>query len=185
MSPYRGWPFLSNASHPFVSAVWAVLSHGCLALFIVAPLLWRSRHRVVYGLIAFVGGSALDVDHFIEAGTLNLHRIETLPGGRPETHSVAFVLVLALLTFALCPRSWDRTRRFVAAWAVFAVNMGHLLFDAAGGSEHILYPWNQVDGIPWLLCPIGALVLFGLSWVIARRSSRSSPQGPLLSVAVQ
>jgi hypothetical protein len=161
-----------------------VLVHGCLGVFVVGPLLWRSRHRVVYGAIAFVGGSALDVDHFIAAGTLNLHRIESLPGGRPETHSIAFVLVLAVATFALCPVSWSVGRRFVAGWAMFAVNMGHVLFDGAGGSEHILYPWTGVDGIPWLLCPIGALVLFGLSWVIARRSSRSSPQRPpFLSVA--
>lgn len=163
-----------------------MLVHGCLGVFVVGPLIWRSRHRVVYGVIAFVGGSALDVDHFIAVGSLNLHRIETLPGGRPDTHSIAFVLLLAVATFALCPLSWDLGQRFVAGWAMFAVNMGHLLFDGAGGSERILYPWTGVDGIPWLLCPVGAVVLFGLSCVIAsRRSVRSSTQGPLLGVAAR
>jgi hypothetical protein len=166
-----------------VSAVWAVLIHGALAVFIVAPLLWRSRHRIPYSLLAFVGGSALDIDHFIEAGTLNLHKIETLPGGRPETHSIAFVLLLALLTFVACPRSWALDRRLVAAWAMFAVNMGHILFDGAGGGEQILYPWNQVDGIPWLLCPIGAVLLFLASAAIARRSSRASPDRALEPLA--
>jgi hypothetical protein len=154
--------------------VWAVLIHGALGVFVVAPLLWRSRHRIPYPLLAFVGGSALDVDHFIEAGTLSLHKIESLPGGRPETHSIAFVLALGLLTFAACPWSWSFARRLVPAWAMFAVNMGHILFDGAGGSEHILYPWNHVDGIPWLLCPIGAVILFLASAAIARYASRSS-----------
>jgi hypothetical protein len=163
MSPDRAWPFLSDPSHPFASALWAVLIHGAIGLLVVAPIVWDSRHRTLYAALAFVGGSALDIDHFIAAGTFNLHKIETLSGGRPETHSVVFVIVLALLTYAV-------TRSWTAAWAMFAVNLAHLLFDGAGGSERILYPFNQPDGIPWLLCPIGVLALTGVSVLIARRS---------------
>jgi hypothetical protein len=58
------------------------------------------------------------------------------------------VLALAVPALAL-------TRRWVAAWAVFAVNLSHLLFDAGGGGDHILYFSNRPDGIPWLLFPLG------------------------------
>lgn len=168
MSTYRSWPFLSDAHHPFISAVWAVFIHGIIGVVVVAPIIWRSRHRGAFGLLAFAGGSVLDLDHFIAAGSLSLHRIETLPGGRPDTHSLAFVLALALITFLL----WPRTSRLTAAWSLFAVNTAHLLFDAAGGDEHILYPWTGIDGIPWLLCPLGTLALCGASEMIARRRAR-------------
>ena len=164
VSSYSDWPFLSDPGHPFLSAVWAVFAHGCLSLLAIAPIVWRSDRRVLYAVIAFVGGSAIDLDHFIAAGSLSLHTIETL-SGRPDTHSVAFVVVLALLTLVL-------TRRWLAAWAVFAVNLDHLLFDAAGGGVHILYPLRHPDGLPWLVSPIGTLALFGISAAIAGRSSR-------------
>lgn len=166
MSPYQAWPFLSDPSHPFLSAVWAVAIHGCLALIAVAPLIWRSRHRLAYGALAFVGGSILDLDHFIAAGSLSLHTIETL-SGRPDTHSLIFVAGLAALTLLL-------TRRRLAAWAVFAVNVAHLLFDAAGGHEHILYPFSSLDGLPWLLCPLGTVALLGISAAISAGAQRPS-----------
>jgi hypothetical protein len=159
VSTYQAWPFLSDANHPFLSAVWAVMIHGFLGVFVVAPILWRSRHRSAYGLCAFVGGSVLDLDHFIEAGSLNLHTIETL-SGRPDTHSIVFVLGLGAVTLLL-------TRRVLAAWSVFAVNLVHVLFDGAGGNEHILYPFSNVDGVPWLACPFGALALLAASGALA------------------
>lgn len=169
MSPDRAWPFLSDPSHPFLSAVWAVAIHGVIGVFVIAPIIWRSRHRTAYAALAFAGGSVLDLDHFIAAGSISLHTIETLPGGRPDSHSIVFVLALALLVLAI-------TRSVLGAWSVFAVNLAHLLFDGAGGSEHILYPWTHVDGVPWLLSPAGCVVLLGASVAIARRADRSGPQ---------
>lgn len=170
MSPYHAWPFLSDPGHPFLSAVWAVAIHGLLGVTAVAPIIWRSRHRLLYGLLAFVGGFVLDVDHFIAAGSLNLHTIETL-GGRPDTHSIVFVVALAALAGAL-------TRRWVAAWAVFAVNLVHLLFDGAGGNEHVLYPFSTVDGFAWLLCPVGTLACLALSAAIARSAPAARHNTP-------
>ena len=164
MSPYQAWPFLSDPSHPFLSAVWAVVIHGAVGVLAVAPILWRSRHRLAYGLLAFLGGSILDIDHFIAAGSLNLHTIETL-SGRPDTHSIVFVLALSAVTLAA-------THRGLAAWSFLAVNLAHLLYDAAGGSEHVLYPFTNLDGLPWLLCPLGTLALLAASAVIARAAMR-------------
>ena len=170
MSPYHAWPFLSDPSHPFLSAVWAVLIHGVVGVLAVAPILWRSRHRLIYGMLAFVGGFILDIDHFIAAGSLNLHTIETL-SGRPDTHSIVFVLALSAVTVAT-------THRWLAGWAVFAVNLAHLLYDGAGGNEHVLYPFTSVDGIPWLLCPLGTLALLAASAGLAHFATRPGPDPP-------
>ncbi|MGD0385828.1 MAG: metal-dependent hydrolase [Solirubrobacteraceae bacterium] len=167
MSPYSAWPFLSDPNHPFLSAVWAVLIHGVIGVVCVAPLIWRSNHRVGYFVLAFIGGSVLDVDHFIAAGSLNLHTIETM-SGRPATHSFLFVIVLGLLTLLV-------TRRWIAAWAVFAVNLTHVLFDAAGGGVRVLYPLAHPQGLPWLLCPIGILALLGISTALTGGLSRRPP----------
>jgi membrane-bound metal-dependent hydrolase YbcI (DUF457 family) len=167
MSPYPAWPFLSDPAHPFLSALWAVLARGMVALFAVAPLVRRSRHPLAYAALAFAGGSLIDLDHFVAAGSLSLHRIETL-GDRPDTHSLAFVSLLALLALAL-------TRRPRVAWAVFAVNASHLLYDAAGGHEPVLYPFSHLDGLPWILCPLGTLALFAASLAIAPRPARAAP----------
>ena len=164
MHPYQAWPFLSDPAHPFLSAVWAVVIHGVVCLVAVAPIVWRSRHRVRYGALAAVGGSLIDLDHFAAAGSLSLHTIETL-GDRPDTHSLLFVLLIAAAAYAL-------TRRGLLAWSLFAVWAAHLLFDAAGAHERFFYPFGGDNGLPWLACPLGTLALLGASALIARRSAR-------------
>ncbi len=164
MHPYRGWPFLSDTRYPFLSAVWAVLVHGCISLLVVAPIVWRSRRRALWAALAFAGGPALDLDHVIVAGSLNPSHLEHLSGGRPATHSLLFAVVLALVVLVI-------TRRGLFAWAVFAVILSHLLFDAAGGSERWLYPLKQPQGIPWLACPLGIIALTLISEMAARRSA--------------
>jgi hypothetical protein len=162
VSPYRAWPFLSDPAHPFLSAVWAVLIHGVIALVVVGPILWRTRRRrLFWSAVAFVGGSLLDIDHFIAAGTFDLHRIETL-GGRPATHSFVFVAALALAVIVVA-------RRPLWGWTVFAVNVAHLLFDGAGGNERIYYPLSSPRSVPWLACPLGTLALSAVSFAIAHR----------------
>jgi LexA-binding, inner membrane-associated putative hydrolase len=161
------WPFLSDPAHPFLSAVWAVLIHGVICLIAVAPIVMRSRHRLGFAVLAFFGGSLIDLDHFVQAGSTNLHTVESL-SGRPDTHSLLFVVGLTLIVLIA-------TRRALAAWSVFAVNVAHLLFDAAGGGEHILYPLTGPDGLPWLAAPIGALVLCAASEVIARTVRPTAP----------
>ena len=159
MNPYPAWPFLSDPSHPLLSAVWAVAIHGVISLAAVGPIVWRARRRELYAALAFAGGSAIDLDHFIAAGSLNLHTIETM-SGRPDTHSLIFAVGLGLLAFALM-------RRAIAGWSVFAVTLAHLLFDAAGGSEHFLYPFSRLDGLPWIVCPLGTIAVAVASTMIA------------------
>jgi hypothetical protein len=108
-----------------------------------------------------MGGVALDLDHAVAAGSLSPRAMEHL-GHRPDTHCLLLAVVLALLAYAL-------TRRKLIAWSIFAVLVAHLLFDAAGGNEHWLYPLGQPDAVPWLACPVGIAVLVGISAVFARR----------------
>jgi membrane-bound metal-dependent hydrolase YbcI (DUF457 family) len=140
--------------------VWAVFAHGSLSLIVVLPIVLRSSRRILCAALAFIGGFALDLDHAVAAGSLSPRALEHL-GHRPDTHSLLLAVVLALLAFAL-------TRSKPIAWSVFAVIVSHLLFDAAGGNEYWLYPLTHPDSIPWLACPIGLAVLFGISAVVAR-----------------
>jgi hypothetical protein len=167
VSPYPAWPFLSDPAHPLLSAVWAVLARGVVALFAVAPMVRRSRHPLAYAALAFAGGSLIDLDHFVAAGSLSLHRVETL-GDRPDTHSLTFVSLVGLLVLA-------STRRPRIAWAVFAIGASHLVYDGAGGHEPVLYPFSRLDGLPWIVCPLGTLALFAVSFAIARRAPRTAP----------
>jgi membrane-bound metal-dependent hydrolase YbcI (DUF457 family) len=166
MHPYHGWPLLTSPDHPTLSAVGAVLIHGSISLVVVLPIVLRSNRRALFAVLAFIGGSALDLDHVVAAGSLRPQALETLHH-RPDTHSLLLAVALALLAFAL-------TRRKLVAWSVFAVIVSHLLFDAAGGDEYWLYPLRHPDSIPWLACPIGIAVLFGIS-VIAARARQSLP----------
>jgi hypothetical protein len=162
MHPYRGWPFLSDPSHPILSVVWAVLVHGCISLLVVAPIVWRSPRRTLWAVLAFASGPALDLDHVVAIGSLDPSRLEHIAGGRPVTHSLVFGFALAVLVLVL-------TRRGLIAWSVFAVVDSHVLFDGAGGSERWLYPFSHSEGIAWLAAPVGIALFTLVSAMAAHR----------------
>jgi membrane-bound metal-dependent hydrolase YbcI (DUF457 family) len=164
MHPYRGWPFLSSPQHPTLSALGALVIHGCIGVFVVLPIIWRSERRALFAALAFIGANALDLDHVVAAGSFRPKALETL-SHRPDTHSLLFAVVLTLLAYAL-------TRGKRLTWSVFAVVVSHLLFDGAGGDEYWLYPIKHPNSIPWLACPIGIAVLFGVSVLVARDAAQ-------------
>jgi membrane-bound metal-dependent hydrolase YbcI (DUF457 family) len=169
MHPYRGWPFLTSPQHPTLSAVGAVLIHGAISLFVVLPIVLRSRKPVLFGVLAFIGGPAVDLDHVVAAGSFRPHALETLDH-RPDTHSLLFALVLTLLVYLI-------SRGKQLTWSVFAIIVSHLLFDAAGGDEYWLYPLKHPNSIPWLACPIGIVLLFLVSTRVASAHSRGPAAG--------
>ena len=176
MHPYRGWPFLSDPSHPILSVIWAVLIHGVLSLLVVLPIVVRSRRPLLGASLAFIAGPALDLDHVAVAGSLDPDKLEHLVGGRPATHSLGFGVIVALVALVA-------TQRKLIAWSVFAVVAAHLLFDAAGGGESWLYPLRSPDAIPWLLCPVGIVVLTAISELTARRAYAVRAAGPTTGLA--
>ena len=149
-----------------LSALWEVFAHGLIGVIVVLPIVWRSQRRIPLALLAFLGGVALDIDHVVAAGSLNPRSMEQL-GHRPDTHSLLFVCLLALLALAV-------TRRKSIAWAVFAVLAAHLLFDAPGGGVRWLFPLQHPDAIPWLVCPVGIALLTGISVMVARAEGSST-----------
>lgn len=163
MTPDRAWPFLSDPRAPLLSAAWAVLMHGALGVLVIAPIILASRRRRLCALLAFVGAVAVDLDHVVAASSVSPRAMEHL-ARRPDTHTLALALALGLLALAL-------TRRLLAAWAVFAVVASHLITDAAGGGDLLLYPLREPEAIPWLACPLGILALTAISWALARRDS--------------
>jgi|ERR1700722_1773417 len=163
MQPYRGWPFLTSPQHPTLSAVGAFFIHGAISLFVVLPIVWRSDKRLLFGILAFLGGPAVDLDHAVAAGSFRPRALETL-SHRPDTHSLLFALVLTLLVYTI-------TRSKQLSWSVFAIFVSHLLFDAAGGDEYWLYPLKHPNSIPWLACPIGIVLLFWASTLMATSQS--------------
>ncbi len=175
MHAYPHWPFVSDPHHALLSAAWAVVIHGVVSLGVVLPIVLASNRRLVYGALAFAGGPALDLDHAVAAGSLNPRAIETL-AHRPYTHSLIFALALTLIAFLL-------TRSRLAAWSVFAVIAAHLLFDAAGGDELILYPLRHPNGLPWLVCPVGLVVLFAVSWAAVRARGRVPTSQPRVVIS--
>ncbi len=170
MHPYHGWPFLTSPQHPTLSAVGAALIHGCISLLVVLPLVLRSRRRALFAVLAFIGGAAVDLDHVVAADSFRPRALETLHH-RPDTHSLLIAVVIGLAALAV-------TRSSQVSWAVFAVIVSHLLFDAAGGGEYWLYPIKHPNSIPWLACPVGLAVLFTISALLARA-------GPASAVRVQ
>jgi membrane-bound metal-dependent hydrolase YbcI (DUF457 family) len=155
MHPDHGWPFLTTSSHAMLSALWEVVAHGSLAVVVVLPIIWHRPRRVPLVLLAFFGGIVLDIDHAVAARSLDPRLMEQL-GSRPDTHSLLFVSVLAFVALVV-------TRRRLIAWAVFAILVAHLLLDAPGGGVRWSFPLSHPDAIPWLACPIGIVLLTGIS----------------------
>ena len=127
-------PLRSRAPVP-LGASGRCSAHGVLALSRSRRSCAAAAIRCGYAALAFAGGSLIDLDHFVAAGSLNLHTIETL--GEPPGHPLAAVRRAA----RRCSCSRSRAGRCIA-WAVFAIGLSHLLFDGAGGSEPVLYPFS-------------------------------------------
>lgn len=166
MQSDHAWPFLSDPSHPVLSALWAVFVHGAIGVIVVLPIIWPRPRRALWAGLAFFGAVAFDLDHVVAADSVVPRSLEHL-SHRPDTHSLLFVCALALVALAV-------TRSKLVGWAVFAVLTSHLLFDAAGGSERWLYPADSPDAIPWIMCPIGIALLTGISAIVAHAARSTS-----------
>lgn len=173
MRSYQSWPFLAAPDHPLISALWEVFAHGTLGMLVVLPLAWRSSKRPQILAAAFLGALALDLDHAAAAASLEPKAMESL-ARRPPTHSLLLVASLALLALGI-------TRSRAIAWGVVAVLASHLLFDAAGSGVRWLFPLSDPESIPWLACPVGILVLAGVSLFASCREGKPEPGSPLPS----
>lgn len=162
MSPYRGFPFLADPRHADLTAAAAVLLHGLIAVVVLAPILRIVRHPWRWTAVAFVAGPAVDLDHVFAAGSASPRAMEQL-GDRPETHTVLLGVALALLVLLI-------SRNLLLAWAVFAIDASHVIFDAAGGGDSWLYPIITSASLPWLICPATIALFYAISSLLAKRA---------------
>ena len=146
--PFLGRPFW---------AVIDVLVHGAVALAVTGPCIRRAtrgKRALALSGLAFLSATVLDLDHFVAAGSLDLHAALSL-AARPPTHSLTFALLLGTATSLL---SRDRA----AGWVVFAALASHVLRDAAMGTAPVLWPLGA-DAVPRWLYGCGELGLLLVS----------------------
>lgn len=127
--------------------------HGSVALLLLLPLRLFCRWPTSVVLFGAIVAMAIDVDHFIAAGSLRVMDAISLPG-RPLTHSLPFALLMAGLAYGVSRRHWP-------AAVVFVALCSHVLRDAtSGGTPLLLYA--QVS-IPWWSYAVACLLmLFGM-----------------------
>lgn len=144
---------------PFLGPTfWAVvdaLVHGAVALAVAGPSIRRSRSKrraLALAGFAYLSATALDLDHFVAAGSLDVRAALAL-AARPPTHSLTFALLLGVVLSRL---SRDRE----IGWVAFAAVASHVLRDAAMGTAPLLWPL-AIDRVPWWAYACGEL---GLVW---------------------
>jgi membrane-bound metal-dependent hydrolase YbcI (DUF457 family) len=159
---------------PFLGrAFWAAFDlfvHGAVALVVAGPCIRRApsaRRALRLSGLAFLSATALDLDHFVSAGSLDVRAALAL-AARPPTHSLTFALLCGAVLSHL---SRDRA----AGWVAFAALASHVLRDAAMGTAPLLWPLS-VDTVPWWAYACGEL---GLVWVSCAWGSKVPRHGNL------
>jgi hypothetical protein len=155
---------------PFLGrAFWAafdVLVHGAVALVVARPCIRQARGRkraLALSGLTFAAATALDVDHFVSAGSLDLGPALALVD-RPPTHSLTFALAVGA---AVRLASRDRE----ASWVALTGIASHVLRDAAMGTAPLLWPLS-IDAVPrwaYVCGELGLLLASGAFWSGARR----------------
>jgi hypothetical protein len=151
---------------PTFWALFDVLVHGAVALAVAGPAIRRAQYKrraLALSGLAYLSATALDLDHFVAAGSLDV-RAALVLAARPPTHSLTFALLLGAV---LSRFSRDRD----VGWVAFAAVASHVLRDAAMGTAPLLWPLAVVR-VPWWAYVCGVL---GLVW--ASRAWKSEVPG--------
>jgi len=86
-------------SNTYIRALTDNLTHGLISVFATSFLFGWTRPSLL--IIAFLAGSFVDVDHFIEVRSFLLHRaLYDQPRGRPFLHNSLLLLIVTLIAFA-------------------------------------------------------------------------------------
>lgn len=151
--------FPTEASIPWVA--WELSANALGAMLVCAPLCGRSRGRYALAAVAGVG---IDVDHAIAAHGFDVGDLLAL-GARPVGHSLLVVCLLALVVASMA-----RRRDAFAIGGICCISLlSHLVRDASGGGTPLLWPFSTAQLVlPWLVYPLGLLVLLMVSLAIRR-----------------
>jgi hypothetical protein len=126
------------------------IAHGLLGLVLSLPFAYYLRPRWFWILWGVFISMALDVDHIIAAGCIDIVKLISLPS-RPPTHSITFALVMFLIVLPI--------NRHVACLTLIAL-VAHLLRDTSSGTVPLLWPlawqptaplayWATLPGLWW------------------------------------
>ena len=147
--------------------LWALLDspvHLVLALLVVSPLFAHpamERHLWIWLALAATAAVFVDLDHFIAARSLALEDALEL-GSRPLAHSLAFAVVMAVLT-------WIISREPLGAILVLGVLLSHIVRDASHGSVPLWWPLPTSVAVP---LPLYYAIEIGMGlvalWILER-----------------
>ena len=104
--------------------------HGFLSLALSLPFAFYLRPRwfwIFWGIFLSV---ALDIDHAVAAGSIDIVKMVSM-AGRPPTHSITFALVMFLIVLPI-----NRP----AAWQTLIMLLAHVLRDTSSGTVPLLWP---------------------------------------------
>jgi hypothetical protein len=152
---------------------WLVLDTSLQTLIsamVAAPLLNHPmfRRKIFLWLIAMLAViMALDLDHFIAAGSLRLEDALSL-AYRPASHSLGFALLIGLA-------AWAVTQRFIAG-LLFAVALtAHVLHDVQNSGAQLFWPVSgEIIFLPFAVYVILNLALLFLAASTAAAANRHS-----------
>ena len=156
---------------------WALVDppvHAALALLAVAPLILRgsaraalSRAALSRAALAGLAAVLIDLDHALAAGSFSVYAMTHL-GGRPETHSLLFVLGCGLF-------AWGISRRGEWGWLLGLALLSHVLRDASSGGTPLLWPFFDFERLSLPAYYAAQVGLFVGGWVVRQFPLTPSP----------
>ena len=111
--------------------------HAFISLIVLLPFARKDNLILDYFLFLCIGG-LIDIDHFIQAQSLSITDIISLPM-RPASHSLTFIIGLSIIIWF-----------FSKKWAIIiAIGLAsHILRDASSGVTPLFYP-SSFQRIPY------------------------------------
>jgi hypothetical protein len=86
-------------SNSYLRALTDNFTHGLVSVLATCFLFGWTRRELL--ILAFLAGSFVDIDHFIEVRSLSLHRaLYDQPRNRPFLHNSLLLLIISLMMFA-------------------------------------------------------------------------------------
>jgi hypothetical protein len=142
-------------SNPYLRALTDNFTHGLISVFATSFLFgWTHRSLLI---IAFLAGSFVDIDHFIEVRSFLLHRVlYDQPRGRPFLHNSLFLLIITLIAFGFEHFLW-RHQHIYYSLIFFLGWSTHHLRDAERRGLTLL-PFGETSPIDYYV-PIMCLIL--------------------------
>ncbi|CAF0971854.1 unnamed protein product [Adineta steineri] len=150
-----GRPFSFHIiSNTYLRAITDNFIHGLISVFATSFLFgWKRRTLLI---LAYIAGSFVDIDHFLEARSLSLHHALNLQQGRPFLHNSLLLLIINIFAFGIEHFLWRY--HYIYYSAIFFIGWStHHLRDAQRRGLTLL-PFGETPPIDYYI-PIMCFVL--------------------------